>query len=598
MARAEKRPLPPTPAEMFSRRPSNPFTPAGQLEPDLQWDDSFEAFAAGRLQPPEGVTTECQTQRDTGDSLLKGCSNGGALLPLSCDAPREFGWETRSSASRLTNANLAHIDAFPLFLETIPEHNDSAALDPPAVPLTNSAHTESNRANSNTNVHFLTNTNVDPGSHHPSAGKLNSSSPDPASSGIGSSVEEDFLSCLSSYSDKFSASSAEESEAQNSEADTLGFEKSRESIRKSKPSESDDDRSHDPERNAAVRRRSGEVLEESLAPWCSPVVTQHQPVVAAADLQPESKENKKREEFHVPVEGFPAAEVMSSSPPDVLQPTFHIITSSPDVKQNSADLPTEGATWAVQDAPIPFQDFPISPGSSFDNLLLPALLSDQSNTSFLQSLYVSSNSQNYQTCESHSPSKCSSSSEPNRTLHSANSTLCGEPGDVPTTADAAQELFPDAPKPSLEEIHQTHSLECSSDVLQPGFSLKDGSDLAELPETLTDPCLSHQRGFTDEALHAVSDDTFSKCPLTLQRSHSEGSLKLTSDEHLGASSADLPPLTSSAPLTPDHTSSPVALCSLPPFANAAARSPPSTSQAPKPVCLESQQQQAASQQNR
>lgn len=597
--RAEKRPLPPTPAEMFSRRPSNPFTPAGRLEPDSQWDDSFEAFAAGRLQPPEAVTTECPTQRDTGDGLPKGCSDGGALLPLSCDTPREFGWETRSSTSRLTNASVAHSDAFPLLLETIPEHNDSAALDTPAVPLTNSAHAESNRANSNTNVHFLANANVEPGSHHPSAGKLNSSSPDPASSGIGSSVEEDFLSCLSSYSDKFSASSAEESEAQNSEADAVGFEKFRESIRKSKPSESDEDRSHDPERNAVVGRGSGEVLEDSLAPCCSPVVTQHQPAVAAADLQPESKEYKKREVFHLPVEGFPATEVMISSPPHVLQPRFHIITSSPDVKQNSADLPAEGSVWAVRDAPIPFQDFPISPSSSFDNLPLPALLSDQSNSSFLQSLYVSSDSQNYQTCDSHWPSKCSGSSEPNQTLHSANSTLRGEPGDVPTTADAAQELFPDAPKPSLQEIHQTRSLECSSDILQPGFSLKDGSDLAELPEALTDRCLSHQRGFTDEAPRAVSDDTFSKCPQTLQRSRSEGSLKLTSDEHLGASSADLPPLTSSAPLTPDHTSSPVALCSLPPFANAAARSPPSTSQAPKPVCLESQQQrQAASQQNR
>lgn len=571
MDRAEKRPLPPTPAEMFGRRPPNPFT-----EPDSQWDDSFEAFAAGRLQPPEDLTTECQTQRDASDSLWKRCSHGGALLPLSCDTPHEFGLETRS---RLANASVTHIDAFPLFLETIPEHRDRVALDNPGVPLKNSARTESNHANSSTNVQFLTNTNMDPGSRHPSAGKLNSSSPDPASSGIGSSVEEDFLSCLSSYSDKFSASSAEESEAQNLEADVIGFEKSCESIGKSKPSESNDPSLFGAEQHAVIQHRSGEVLEDSLAPWCSPEVKQHQPVVPAADLQPQSKENKKREEFHIPVEDFPPAEVMISSPPDVLQPTFHIITSSAEVKQNSADVPTEG------DSP--------GPGSSFDKLLLPALLSDQSDSSF--PLYVSSGSQNYQTCESHS--HCSSSSEPNLTLRSANSTLCGH---VLMTAHAAREAFPDTSKPPLEEVHQTHSLEGSSDIPQPGFSLKEESGLAELPVALTDPCQSHQRRLPDEALHAVSDDTFSKCPQALQRSHSEGSLKLTSDEHLGASSADFPPLTSSAPLLPDHTSSPVALCSLPPFANATARSPPSASRAaaPKPVSLESQQQQAASQQNR
>lgn len=543
MVRAEKRPLPPTPAEMSSRRSPNPFTPAGQLEPDSQWDDSFEAFAAGRLQPPEDLTTESQSQRCTSDSLSKRGGHGGALLPSSRHAPHEFGSETRSSTSRSSNANLTRVDGFPLFLETIPEHNDSVAFEPDA-PLKDSANAESNQANNNTNVHFLTNTNADPGSYHPSAGKLISSSPDPASSGIGSSVEEDFLSCLSSYSDKFSASSAEESEAQNLDADAIAFEKSCECNGKSKASESDDDRSNDPslfgaERNAVIRHGNGEVLEGS------PVGTQHQPVAAAADLQP--KEDNKREEFQIPLEASPPTEVMIRSPPDVLQPPCHIITSSPDVKGDSADLPTEGASWGLRGPPIPFEDFPISPGSSFNGRLLPALPSDQSNSSFLQSLYVSSDSQNYQTCGSHSPSKRSSGSEPNQTLHSANSTLFGELADVVLTAGAALEAFPDTSKPSLE-------------------------------------------------------DTFSKWPhaQTLQRSHSEGSLQLASDEHPGASSAALPPLTSSAPLTPDHASSPVALCSLPPFANATARSPAGTPRAAasKPVSVESRQQQAANQQNR
>lgn len=569
MERAGKRPLPPTPAGMASRRSSNPFTPAGGLEPDPQWDDSFEAFAAGRLQPPEGLSAQRQTQRDASASLVKRCSDG--RCPSSWDTPRE------SRSSRSSSANMTPTDGVPLFLETIPEHNDSVALDNPDVPLNNWTRAESNQANSNTNVHFLTNTHTDPSSHHPPAGKLNSGSPDPASSGIGSSVEEDFLSCFSSYSDKFSASSAEESEAQNLDADVIGFEKSAESVGESKPSESDADGSHDRSlRNTVLQRRNGEVLED----WGSPVVE------AAADLQPKSKENRKREEFHVPVEDFPPTEVMVSSPPDVLQPTVHIMTSSPDVNWNSAGLPPEGPTGAVQGASTPFEDFPISPGSSCDNLLLPAL----SSSSFLQSLYVSAHSQNYQTCDSLSPSKCSSSSEANLP---ANPALRGELGGVLVTA-AAQELFADASKPSLEEIH---SLERSADVLQPGSSLEDESGSAELPAAPTDPC---RRSLADRAPHALSDDTVSKCPhaLTLQRSQSAGSLGRRSDGRLGASSAGLPPLPSSAPPTPDHTRSPLALCSLPPFANASARWPPSASRAaaPKPVSLERQQQQAAGQQ--
>lgn len=542
---AEERPLPPTPA------PSNPFA-----EPDSQWDDSFEAFAAGRLQPPQGLTAEGQTQRDTRGSGLSGrCRDGGALLPSARDTPRESGSDTRSSTSRLANATVTHADGCPLFLETIPEHNDNLASENPDFPLQNSAHTEQNQANSDANAQSLNNANMDPGCHRAPAGKPSSSSPDPASSGIGSSVEEDFLSCLSSYSDKFSASSAEESEAQTLEADMMGFEKSWESTRKSKPWESDEDRSNEPSLLGA-EHRSGEVLEGSPAPWRSPGATRHQPVVAAARLQPKSKENERREGFHLSAEGFPAAEVVVSAPPDVLEPAFHIRTSSPEVKQSSAGLPTGGG-------------FPVSPESSFHNLLLP-----QSDSRFLRSLYVSSDSQHYQTCESLWPSGCSGSSEPDQTLRGCLLT-------------AAQELFPDAPAPPLEETLPRRSLECSPR----GFGLKDGCGLAEL---LPEPRRSR---FPGEAAHAVPGDT-SDGPPALQRSLSEGSLRRT------PSSAHLPPPPASAPLTPDPRSSPVALRSLPPLAGATARSPPSTPQAaaPKPVSLESQQQQrqqqAANQRNR
>lgn len=538
--RAGKRPLPPTPTEMFDSRPSKPAPPAGGLEPESQWDDSFEAFAAGRLQPPGDLT---EARRDTSASLL---------LPSWCDAPGEVGWEPSVSTGSLTNANTTHFDGFAQFLETIPEHNDSVAL-------VDAAHTESNQANSRTNVHFLSSANTDPSSRLP---KLSSSSPDPASSGMGSSVEDDFLSCLSSYSDKFSASSAEESEALNLDADVISFEKSCESIRKSRPSESDDHRSQEPHlfrvvQDAVIQHKNGDVLE------ASPVGTQPQAVVAPLD-SPGAERSRL-----VPAGDLPPTHVMSSSPPDV---SFHIITSSPAVKQNSSGLLVEEVTWAGQGAgrhsPIPFGDFPTSPGGGFSELLLPPRSDRSSSSSFLHSLYLSSDSQNYQTCES--SSKCSS--QPNQTLHLADSTLRGELSGVLMSADAAQEVFPVTSEPSHEETHQRNSLECSSDILQPGFR--------------------------DERRESRRRRFPGKAP-TLQRSHSDGSL--TSDEHpCGASSAAFPALTSSAPLTPELTSSPVALSSLPPFANATARSPPSMPQAaaPNPMSLKSQQQQAANQQNR
>lgn len=512
--RAEKRPLPPTPTEMLDSRPSKPAPPAGGQDPESQWDESFEAFAAGRLQPP-GVLTKAR--RDTSASLLP---------PSSCDAPGEVGWETS-----LTNANATHFDGFAQFLETIPEHNDSVALD-------DAAHAGSNQANSKTNLHFLSSANTDPSSRLP---KLSSSSPDPASSGMGSSVEDDFLSCLSSYSDKFSASSAEESEALNMDADVIGFEKPRGSGRKSRPSESDDDGSQDPhlfrvEQDVVIKHRIGDVLE------VPPVGTQPQPVVAPPDSPGAERSGL------VPAGDPSPAHVMSSSPPDV---SLRIITSSPAATQNSAGLPVEEASWAGRGAgrhsPIPFGDVPISPSGGSGEPLHPPR-SDRS--SFLHSLYLSS-----------------SSSQPNQTLQLADSTLRGELSDV-LSADAAQEVFPGACAPPHEETHQRNSLECS-DILPPGFR--------------GERCESRRRRLP------------AKAP-ALQRSRSDGSL--TSLEH--PRGAAFPALTSSAPLTPDHTSSPVALSSLPPFANATARSPPSMPQAaaPNPMSLESQQQQAANQQNR
>lgn len=559
MGRTQKRPLPPTPADLPNRTPPNPFTPAGGQRPDAQWDDVFEAFAAGRLQPPGGLSTDRASGRAPRSSVTKRCSHG-ASPPPSCDSPHGPGAETRRSSGHCTNASTTHFDAFAQFLETIPEHDGGVASDHPAPPLT-AAHTGSDQANGKAH-----NANMDPGSHHPSAAVLGSSSPDPASSGIGSSVEEDFLSCLSSHSDKFSASSAEESEAQNLETDVISLEKSCEPIRKSKSAESEGDRSNGPyllglEQNPDIRHRSSDASEASVALRRSPgmvpeVAPPESPEEKRSDLQPRSEDSEEREESPVAVGGFPPTHAMISSPPDVLQPTFHIITSSPAVRGRDAG----------RHSPVPCGDFPASPSSNL-NQLLPPPLSERSSSSFLQSLYLSSDSQNYQSCDSPPSSNVSSSSEPKQAPDWASSAVRGHGGD----ADAAPGV---TSTPSREESHQ------SCDLLPPGFTVKDES-------------------LTVRVLPAVSGDRSCPHAQTLQRSHSDGSLKLTWGERLcGASSADLPAPPSSAPLTPDHASSSAALSSLPPFASATAGSPPSTPRAaaPSPKSLESRQ--AASQHNR
>lgn len=659
---------------------------AGGLEPVSEWDDSFEAFAAGRLQSLEDLTTDCKTQQNTtSDNPLEHCNNKGALLPITDDAPHyqtctKFGFEAHKPTGQVTNTNTYHFDAFAQFLETIPEHisfeSDSITLNT-ANSQKLAARAETNQANSTTNTNYLTDTNVDQAPHHTSSVKLNSSSPDPGSSGLGSSVEEDFLSCLSSYSDKFSASSSEEAEAQNFESDILSFEKSSESVKNFKPSESEDDITDssndlslvDIEQNTVIQHRDGDekvdknVLAGSLALQSS-VLTHQQPVITAretptpklSELQPKSdvslqsdKENGETEkgEINGPLEDSSVSvndttDVMIAVTPDdelcSIHPSLHIITSSPDVRRSLSDSTIERTTLGLQDAslhsPIPFRlfgDFPNgshianSPSQGFDNTLLHSRVSDQSTSSFLQSLYVSANSQDYQTCESYPSSKCSSGSEPNETLHSANSTLCGDLSDIQATAGAAlgQEDFTNA---SNEEINQTDQFEAvdNSATIPQSFTIGDDFGLEVLPAALMDSYVScSPMQLSDEGVespHVVLGDVFSKCPQaqTIQRSQSEGTLTPAFDELLlpsfgsdpGAiqeessafqSSADLPSLTSfDPPLTPDSSSSPVALCSLPPFANATARSPPSTARAaaPKPMPQESQQQQAANQQNR
>ncbi|XP_071354937.1 serine-rich adhesin for platelets isoform X2 [Trachinotus anak] len=723
MAKFEKRPLPPVPTEALqplSKKSPNPFMFSGELDPDSEWDESFEAFAAGRLQSPEDLTPECKTQQNApSDHPLEHCNTKGTLLPgadqntilndvLHHQPCRKIFSETHKAPSLMTNTNTHHLDTFAHFLETIPEHRSfetdtitsNTSADSPQL----EACTKTNQANNTTNTNDLTNdfTNMHQAPCHTSSIQLNSSSPDPGSSGLGSSAEEDFLSCLSSSSDKFSASSSEETEAQNFESNVLGFEKSSEPVeaKNSKPSESEDyitDRSNDQslldvaqqtiiQQQDSDERVDSNNSERALAPQ-SPAPTNQQPLITAretetegadtqtlnvsdvmypdllptlSELQPKSSilsqsDEESREkgmnEFNNSIEEFGGSPVNNSTdvkifatPDDELSstiPSLHIITSSPDVKQSSQDSPfgstSLGGHNASQCSPVPFgafgDFFNTSPGPDFDNTLLHTQVSDHSSSSFLQSLYVSTDSQDYQTCESHTSSKYSSVSEPNETLHSANSTLCGELSEIQMTADAALGLEDSATasEPANRETNQTDTFDdspCRADdktaTLESNFMIGDDIGLQVLPAASEDSNMScNPKRLSEggiESLQVILGDKFSIRPqdksATLHRSQSEGTLTSVFDElllpsfgsdpgairesSLGQPGPDLPCLTSFAPpLTPDSSSSPVALCSSPPLANASAGSSLSTAQAavPEPEKTQQQQQQAANQEN-
>ncbi|KAF1374448.1 hypothetical protein PFLUV_G00229200 [Perca fluviatilis] len=595
MAKDEKRPLPPVPMEEekpLSVKLLNPILSAGELDPDSEWDESFEAFAAGRLQCPEDLTTDCKTQQNTpSDHPLEHCNDKGASLPLTDQNTNvndalhhqpctEFAFEAPKAIRQATNTNTYHLDTFAQFLETIPEHtsfeSDNIALNA----FTNSpkldACTETNHANRATNTNDLTDTNVHHAPCHSLSVKLNSSSPDPGSSGLGSSAEEDFLSCLSSYSDKFSASSSEEAEAQNFESNVLGFEKSFDSSvgKNVKPSESEGDITDgssglslvDVDQHTVIQHRDGDGKadlhgsEGSLAPE-SPVLIHQQPVMAAREtgedaliqapnfsnviysdlpklselqpkpdvsLQPDNENGEKGiGEFSGSVEDFSkvlndsSRSVSNTTTPDYklcsTHPSLYIITSSPDVRQSLSDSAVE----STSSGPIPFRLFgdflntsriANSPSQDSDDTLWHTRVPDLSTSSFFQSLYVSTDSQDYQTCVSHPSTKCSSGSEPNETLHSVNSTLCGEPSEIPTTADAAlgQEDPANACKPCDEEINQTDQSEesfCGAEdkmtALEP--SVTTGEKFGLLPAAQADSYMScSPRKLIEPGVHGTS----------------------------------------------------------------------------------------------
>ncbi|KAG7509793.1 rab11 family-interacting protein 1-like isoform X1 [Solea senegalensis] len=682
MAKVEEEAL--TPAPMEGEKPlcqdsSNPFMSARELEPDSEWDECFEAFAAGRLQSPEDLTTDCEMQQSTpGDRPLENYTNNGTLLPITDADPNtdandaqpcsNFLSVARETTSQVTNANAFHLDTFANLLETIPEqfsfesekvtlNTDSAKPDA----CTDTNHTSSTSTDlNNTNMHHAP-------SHTPSI-QLNSSSPDPGSSGLGSSAEEDFLSCLSSNSDKFSSS--EEAEARHSESNILGLEKAPAFtvVKNSKPFSSEDDVSDKPNDRIlfdAVQKTVDERVDSTHTQPQSPVIFNPQVTntrtgvadtetlnvskVAYPDLLPKLSElqpeinissrpddESKGNGLNSPIIDFSTELVDSPVNKDVkilatpddefptTLPAFNILTSSPDVMQSSWDFGSTssgGQQEARHFSPVPFGAF--GDVENFDTTtLLHTRVSDQSSTSFLQSLYVSTDSQNYQTCES---SKSSSVSEP----HSANSTLCGELSDIQTTTLGLQDSFSASKSPNPKQTDRFEEFSCGVDdkaeTPKAHFFIPNTSALQPLPAPLTDSektrCPS-EGGV--ESQHVVMDDRFSKSPesqsATLHRSQSEGTLthafhdlllpSFGSDPGAIQESSMAPPgpalscLTSFAPSSLTPSSSPfVALYSFPYPTNVLARSSAGTARAAVPKTEEMQQQQQqqqeqeASQQN-
>ncbi|XP_034530596.1 dentin sialophosphoprotein isoform X2 [Notolabrus celidotus] len=648
-AKVEKRPLPPVPTEgekPFSKKSANPFTTAG--EQDSEWDESFEAFAAGRLQSPEDLTTDCKTQQNTpSDHPLEHCNNKGASLPVSTADQNtnvnealhhqpctDFIFQAQKSISQVanpnpnpnpntnTNTNTHHFDTFAQFLETIPEHT---SFENENLTLNLAACTDTNQANSASNTPDTADTNM----HQTlSSVKLNSSSPDPGSSGLGSLAEEDFLSCLSSYSDKFSASSSEETEAQNFEGSILSFDKSPETaaVERLRPSESEDDfpdSSGDlsfvgfaqntviqdkdgdmfgfeeslesqpviPPRETGMKRddtgvprlaerqpnsivslqSSGDEMAETrlenqaaavprlpvLLPTSnvslqsedydvmvdmkdslSPELMHQQPEVAARETGPgglsELSEpaitpniSLQSDDKHVEEGEFDA---MTPKTPDrPTPPSLHIITSSPD--PSSSDPPIDNASLEGRDTHqqslVPFEllgDFldttnlTSSPSRGVDDTLLhTSHTSDKSNSSFFQSLYVSTDSQAYQTCVSEQSSKCYSGSDANETLNSANLTIVGE---LSAGASFQQDDSTNAFKLTSEESSQKNQLgepfQSKTATLEPASS--QGNDFlsaASNCNTSSDPrklALSDKNPSIDsQAYQTCVSEQSSKC---------------------------------------------------------------------------------------
>ncbi|XP_053700665.1 uncharacterized protein rab11fip5a isoform X2 [Synchiropus splendidus] len=395
-------------------------------EQDL--DESFDTFAAGRLYSPQQTRLDCQEK--TADILAK-------VEPVTDQKMNPFlSTLPDSSVGAHKGSNLPQLDLCSFGLDTIPE--DESFENNNEMP--NSPEELIPKSSTNTS----TNTN-----------KLSSRSPDPSSSGLGSSSEEDFLSCNSSYSasDKVSACSSDEgldfSSGSAPESAVIR------PINKSELEEETSDRSHEWSSSDGLQstvihspandeKAVVEPTQESISsqpaviPEGDNTEVGHSVSISSVDSPDPLPELPVSSEPHTLQESiilprFDNAEEEKRTPPqrqgspgpaldsDLFSnhPSF-ITTSSPDAKHQDSPLEST-ALESSSNPPVMFLEFPTVPGPDLDTSLLHTQTSEHS--SALQSLYISTDSQNFHSCHSN---PFTSSFDGPEGLNSANSTLCGE----------------------------------------------------------------------------------------------------------------------------------------------------------------------------
>lgn len=689
------RPLPPLPTERpdpLIWKSSNPFMSADELKLNSEWDETFEEFAAGRLQSPEDLAMECRTQQNAaGDHQLEHDRNKGELPPApdaneqtNLDGPiynqpvGRFLSDALSSPGQMKNNNTLHFDTFPQFLETIPEQrsfdSDDSTLNTPTNSPEPCDFNTTEQDNNTTNDFTHTNINTAPFNISSAQLNNNNSSPGFSSSGLGSSTEEDGFSYFSSQSEKFSVLSSEE--AENVPLD-LKNSSDLAVVKNAITPESGDsiaDKFDDPSLLEGAHQTVSEFegihsekigwsfLDDSfqtLSAMTSERETKHeygenetlntlnvnpdllkalQPTsVVSQQSNDEGKEESKdctvdaSEDFNACSKNSAAEEGIPGSPDDEFPsmiPSLHITTSSPEVKQDLLDMSNEKSSLEQQEAPVEhgiFDDsFNVSrivssPSQDFDTNWLHVQTSDQSSNSFLQSLSVSTDSQDYLTCDSHPFSKESSIS----TLYSANSTLCGEMSDVQAgPGDLLGMDHTNVSQSSNFEINQSEIFGESlhgdqGNLVNLETSLTVGDGLQVPPTSLPD--MSFIPEIHSEVGKGNQDNIFLKSSegqhIPLQRSHSEGMLTPAFDQlRLSSFGSDpcaiqessFPQLRPDLPfpnlfapsLTPESSSSHVALPALSPLAAASVTAPPGPEHIAAPEPDVTEQLQATNQPSR
>ncbi|XP_061551846.1 uncharacterized protein rab11fip5a isoform X2 [Phycodurus eques] len=412
----------------LSKKYSNPFTSAEEQQPDREWDDSFEEFATCRLQGPKGQTSDSLAsvhQREhVSDEGIDSLNTKGVTLS--------------------NYMNCGHLHS----LDPIPEDESfEYVFSTSAVSSEFYPAPEWHKANSTTNM--------PPCFSDPTG-----------SSGLGSSVEDDFLSCFSSYSasDKFSACSSDETEPQTFESVVPSLEILAQTAVTPKGSSSTDELFTDSAQQTVNQSEDSDWWDSEGSLVFTPPPTMSTGMTTgleAADMQTPENLDLQQNSNISPLsddenEGVPQGE--SSG-----QPSLYVRTSSPGIGHSSSfeDQEMQEGCW---ESPVPFKHF-----GSFN----------QSTNSFLQSLYVTAGSQDDQNCHSLAPSESSGVSEPAERFHSENPTFCGELGEIREAA--GDSVSPDGPNNQSDWLSPVP--ESRPDTGEPGFTARDNMSSQFFPAT-------------------------------------------------------------------------------------------------------------------